>query len=697
MKKNKTTTAIALFLMFAMAVSIVALTLPTANAQSTEYYSGSYYSWPVDEQNLEWQKAYIAEQTDGPLTAHIRWVRPFAIGGVAGGEISGEHAFDIGDAYAGKWSTRSIVGGIAYNILDPVVSPTVTLATDIRTGEELWRSSTLGGSPFAQMILTKYGLQRYLWRSVSGSSGGNAGTVYSAYDPWTLQWVFNITNVLSGTRTTGENGEFILYSASTTGGYMTYWNQSWMLEQPGVIEALARDRTVNMTTYGYTANWTIPVTIGSIREYRWGDKVVGTYESGSTTVMWAFSLKAGEEGTLLYNKTAVFEIANYTGNLGIETLSNSISVRLLGDTPEESSHLHYIGSGDWKYWAYSYDNGTELWKSTDFAETADGELYLNQYDRSTLTGSWADGTAGWLYTAGVSGIVYAYHATKGLAWAYHAADPYQEILWGNDWWMHLVYDANGKVYASTEEHSPIDPLPRGGPFLCLNATTGDVVWRADGLFRGSHWGGRSIIGSGVILTQDTYDQRTYCIGKGPTSTTVTTPDAGVPSGSTAIIRGTVMDISPGCSNDEIQLRFPNGVPAVCDANMSAWMRYVYKNMPRPIDAVGVDVVLTVLDSDGQVFDTATVTTDAYGFFSYELAAEDAGEYSVKASFAGSDSYYGSFAVSDPFTVMEAPEPTAAPTPMPESVADAYFVPAVAGILVALVVVGAVLVLLLRKR
>ena len=72
-------------------------------------------------------------------------------------------------------------------------------------------------------------------------------------------------------------------------------------------------------------------------------------------------------------------------------------------------------------------------------------------------------------------------------------------------------------------------------------------------------------------------------------------------------------------------------------------------------------------------------------------------YSVKASFAGSNSYYGSFAVSSPFVVEEAPEPTPSPTPMPESIADVYFVPAVAGIIVALVVVGVVLVLLLRKR
>jgi hypothetical protein len=47
--------------------------------------------------------------------------------------------------------------------------------------------------------------------------------------------------------------------------------------------------------------------------------------------------------------------------------------------------------------------------------------------------------------------------------------------------------------------------------------------------------------------------------------------------------------------------------------------------------------------------------------------------------------------------MQEPEATPAPTPMPQSAADLYFVPAVIGITVAIVVVGIAMVLLLRKR
>ena len=688
MKKSKTLLAIAIFLMFAMAFSIIAL--PNTFAQSTDYYSGSYYSWPVDDQLTEWQEQYFAELNDGPLSAHIRWVTPFAQGGLAGGD-TGEHALDCGDAYQGKWG-GSIVGNIVFTDLDDYVpSAERVVAHDIRTGELLWQSppSSISGVTFTQTVLTPDGIDSYLWRS----SGGT----YSAYDPWTMQWVYDITDVLSGSRTTGEKGEIIIYSLSLSGGYMNYWNQLWMLEQPGVAETLARERSVNATEIGWTDVWTIPEGLeGSAREYRWGDRVIGTDENTAemTTTMWAFSLVPGEEGKLLYNTTAHYELA--------EDVPTSITSRLLVNTPEDSGHLHYARTNAdprMKFYCYSYATGEELWSSDDFPETSGywGEMYLNHFGSGGrfLSGSWATGTNGYYYSAGYAGIVYAYHPT-GL-WVYYATDPYSEILWANDWPLHSVFAIGGKLYLAHDEHSPIDPKPRGAPFICLNATTGEEIWRVNGLFRGTGWGGDAFVGSGVIMTQDTYDQRTYCVGKGPSATTVTAPDAVVPFGSTALIQGTVMDISPGCSDIKVELRFPYGVPAVSDESMSEWMLYVYKQFERPADAVGVDVELTLLGSNGQVVDTATVTSDADGDFKYKFAADVAGEYSVKASFAGSDSYYGSFAVSSPFVVEEAPEPTPSPTPMPESVADAYFVPAVAGIIVALVVVGAVLVLLLRKR
>ena len=48
--------------------------------------------------------------------------------------------------------------------------------------------------------------------------------------------------------------------------------------------------------------------------------------------------------------------------------------------------------------------------------------------------------------------------------------------------------ADGKVYTGTTEHSPDQPLYKGGVFRCLNATTGEEIWQYDRYgFRHVRW------------------------------------------------------------------------------------------------------------------------------------------------------------------------------------------------------------------
>jgi hypothetical protein len=163
-----------------------------------------------------------------------------------------------------------------------------------------------------------------------------------------------------------------------------------------------------------------------------------------------------------------------------------------------------------------------------------------------------------------------------------------------------------------------------------------------------------------------------------------------------VIRGSVTDISAGTEQDVIARRFPNGVPAVSDASMEGWMEYVYMQKPRPTDAVGVDVTLSVIDTNNNFREIGTVTSDADGFFYYNWTPDIPGDYKVVASFAGSESYWPSHAETA-FAVDAAPESTPAPTPTPPSMSETYFLPSVAGIIVAIAVVGALLLLILRKR
>jgi len=294
-------------------------------------------------------------------------------------------------------------------------------------------------------------------------------------------------------------------------------------------------------------------------------------------------------------------------------------------------------------------------------------------------------------------VLHCYNATTGeLLWTYEADDPYNQVLWTNQWHLRPLFITDGKIYMGTSEHSPIDPKPKGAAFACVDVETGEEVWRADGLFRQTDWGGRAVIGDSIIATMDTYDQRIYAIGKGPSATSVSASPKISVEGSSILVEGMVTDVSPGTNSAALKMRFPNGVPAVSDANMSEWMLYVYKQFGRPADVVGVDVTISVLDPNNNAYEVATATSDASGFFNAVFEPPVPGSYTVIATFEGSEAYFGSFAETA-INVEEAPAATPEPTPQSTSTADLYLVPGIVGIIIAIVVVGALIMLMLRKR
>jgi hypothetical protein len=251
---------------------------------------------------------------------------------------------------------------------------------------------------------------------------------------------------------------------------------------------------------------------------------------------------------------------------------------------------------------------------------------------------------GKLFSASVGGVAYAYDIKNGTRlWSYEASDPYQEFLHANNWWLRILFITDGKIYLGHSEHSGIEPKPRGAPFICLDVETGEEVFRVDGLLHSTRWGGRAIIGDSIIASQDTYDQRVYAIGKGPTATTVEAPLVAIPKGTGVTIRGIVTDISPGTEEYGVRARFPNGVPAVSDEDMGDWMLYVYKNFPIPTDLAGVTVTIDAYAPDGTYNNLGTVVSDGTGMFKMMWTPDDEGEYTIIATFMGSKSYWPSYA------------------------------------------------------
>jgi len=709
-----------------------------------------YWTRPIDAQLREWSviagnwlcrnwpngdrrdPQYVEGNDDAPETAHILWTMPETQGGLVG-EPLGQHSFEIGDAYEGKFANRLILGGKLYYDKYASVDPYhETVCVDLHTGEVLWSKVFLNDltTSFGQVMYWDtydyHGVYDYLWapgnaatRALLNSSVTvdltEAANSWHAFDPFTGDYVYTLYDVPSGTQVWGPKGEILIYTVNQEDGWMTMWNSTnipWLYADRdyasmswGQWEPMGK--IINATGYanvtigggifgsgwftaepyiapttplglnGYQWNKTIPTGLpGSVRAVFPENKVIGVDRSVTGVSVWGLNLKPGQEGLVLFDETWTPPAAWTAGNL-------SINYQLA----TEEVVVIWVGE-ERKYYGFSAETGKYLWV------TPVSESYLNFYGWTEFGERPVVAAYDKLYSSGVSGIVYCYDLETGdLLWTYDAVDEYSEVLFANNWWLFTLFVTDGKIYYGHVEHSPIDPRPRGAPFLCLNATTGEEIFRADGLFRQTHWGGLAIIGDSIIATQDTYDQRVYAIGKGPSATTVAASPKVSVHGSNVLVEGIVTDISPGTEDYALTARFPNGVPAVSDESMSDWMLYVYKQFARPADVVGVEVVIEVLDPNNNFYEVGRTTSDSDGFFKLMFEPEVPGEYTIFASFEGSKAYYGSHA-STAIGVEEAPVATPEPTPVPQAPVETYFAVSTIAIIVAIVIVG---FLILRKR
>jgi hypothetical protein len=220
----------------------------------------------------------------------------------------------------------------------------------------------------------------------------------------------------------------------------------------------------------------------------------------------------------------------------------------------------------------------------------------------------------------------------------------------------------------------------------LNETTGAEIWTELG------WDQFPAFSDGYMVTDNGYDNQLYCFGQGNTATTVTAQPV-INNAAQVLIKGTVTDQSPG----QTCLGIPEaGTPAISDAYMSQWMAYLFQEQPEPMNATGVPVMLSYTDPNNNTYTMGTTTSNINGQYSYTFTPTIAGTYTVTATFGGSNSYYSSSAQTT--MAFDPPLASIAPTSTPASVANMYFVPAIAGLFVLIIVVAIVLALLmLRKR
>jgi hypothetical protein len=243
--------------------------------------------------------------------------------------------------------------------------------------------------------------------------------------------------------------------------------------------------------------------------------------------------------------------------------------------------------------------------------------------------------------------------------------------------------ADGKFYTYNTEHTPTQPIQRGWRIFCLNATTGEEIWNLTGPMA------PGAIADGYLTAGNPYDGYMYVFGKGRSTTTVTAPDVAVPKGNGVVIKGTVLDQSPG----------QPGTPCVSKDSMITQMEYLH--MQHPIDGynhnvtmTGVPVFLTAIDENGTYINIGPVTTSAYyGTFEMAWTPPAEGTYKIIASFAGDDSY-GSSGASTAISIGPAP----ATIEIPEQAQPVDYTMTIIGAAIAIMIVVVVVgILLYRKK
>jgi outer membrane protein assembly factor BamB len=695
-----------------------------------------YWTRPIDAELREWYtitgnwlttyppNRFALYNEDAPESAHILWAKQLAGGGIGDGLIGRDnttHSYECGGAYENKFQYSLIIAGVLYyNQYESRGQPyaeQIVVAVDLKTGEELWSKPLIGrvaraGTTAADTVSDtnkvidgvseqfpdgigrrlSFG-QQFYWDSynyhgVYGILWTTSGSTWMAFDATTGRWIYTIMNVPSGTTVYGVNGELLRLVVNLGAGWMAMWNSSRLVSPDGSWNPHGNIYNATGIGAGATSAWewnvTIPKLPGSVAHVL-EDRIIGSdygsdrylqqaiVRQNDPVVLWGLSIAPGKEGTLLFNTTwqAPTDETVYSKSASLEE-----GVFII--TAKESA-THY---------AFDIDTGAYLWGPTE------PQHYLDSM--SILLYGAARTAYGRVYSQSMSGILYCYDVKTGdLLWTYEPVDPYNQVLWSTHWTSIVMFIADGKIYMGNYEHSPIDPKPRGAPLICVNATTGEEIWRMNGVWPTSY-SPDAIIGDSTIALLDVYDNRIYAYGKGPSATTASASPKVTVHGNGILIEGMVTDVSPGTEDYALRARFPNGVPAVSDGSMSDWMLYVYKQFARPANATGVEVTLDVLDANGNYRNIGTATSDANGFYSFAWEPDIPGKYTVYARFAGSAGYYGSFAETA-FVVDETPQATPEPTPTPAPMTDMYVLSIGAGAIIAIAVVGLVIILMLRKR
>ncbi len=644
-----------------------------------------FWRRPIDAQNQEWYTISgnwlaIGPTTFGdtsynysgnfnpftraPRSAHIVWTKPLTFGGLIGGEFGGtsESNYYTGKSYEPKFTPPIIINGVLY-YNEPLPPKNGYYAVDLRTGETLWHHESYGpltevgavgllGTPsypgltngqiFSYRSPNEVGARAYLWFAGSAGPAGagfGASPFWYMYDAETGDLILEMDNATGGgVRVEGPKGELLYYYLGTN--WLALWNSTRAIGTLGTTGTQAwawRPPTGSKIDWrdGIQWNVTLPIPIPFQATSLVGSGILlattGTFFAPFDWQMEvAYDMETG----------AQLWIQNRTTPVGASSFG------LMGILKDGVYTEFDKGATQWR--GYDASTGEEIWGPTT--------PYTNAWGSQPLGIQSAYGIQ---YQKAVDGIHALNYSNGQRLWDYYA-DPSGSEFPGFATLPFLGGDltiADEIIFAPTG-NSHGDPIFRGAKLYAIDAMSGEQVWSINGFFLGT-----MPIADGYLVGQNGYDNQIYCFGKGQTATTVDAEPAIIAKGTNVLIKGTVTDQSSGAAD----------TPAISDADMSAWMEYLYQQQSMPQNVEGVEVTLDAIDPNNNFIHIGRVTSDMNGFYSYMWEPEHEGTYKIISTFEGTNSYYSSYAETavgvgpapSAGQPMETEEPTTAPPPTTE--------------------------------
>ena len=466
-----------------------------------------------------------------------------------------------------------------------------------------------------------------------------------------------------------------------TGSGGTYYMNGYVLgiQNLGASAGADRYRLINWTTLGSSSSFASRIVSNT------------TYDRssllGSANIDWNVMLGATATNYMTGGISTHTTVQGFNVLTGQSLWNKTIQEPLFSGSACVADHGKFVIITTRGY-AYAFDlrTGEISWKTEQFDYPYDATGWGSY---STISGY---GNFYWLAQTGVYSIDWE---TGKINWKFEKPMEYQYegAFTGGD--GETVYPnhapgilADGTLFIPSSLHSPESPYYRGLKTFAIDAITGEEKWSLGISVAGQHT--RSSLQLRVAdgyLTIGARDGYMYVVGKGQSSTMVSAPSTEVQVGQKFTITGTVFDMSPA----------QPGTAAIADEYMDSWMQYIHLQLPKPTDAKGVTVNLTAIDPNGNLIDIGQATCDTNGVFGFTWSPEVPGLYKVIASFAGTNSY-GSSMASTYFSAVDPPVNTPQPTQQlsKHHQTCTSFQQSLA-IIAAIAIVGAIIILVLRKR